>query len=78
MYSHILKSNCNPTNIFPSESTTGQMSQEPTKNSSQTAHVPSLLGLTEMQTVNNPSTFYPGYFFISTNRVVVTLIDIGL
>ena len=65
MYSHILKSNqCNPTNTFSSESTTGQMShaQEPTLHSSQTAHVPSL-GLTEMQTVNNPSTFYPGYFF---------------
>ena len=62
MYSHILKSSCNPTNIFPCESTTGQMSQEPAQHSSQTAHVPSL-GLTEMQTVNNPSTFYPGYFF---------------
>ena len=62
MYSHILKSNRNPTNIFPSESTTGQMSQEPTQHPSHTAHVPSL-GLTEMQTVNNPSTFYPGYFF---------------
>ena len=64
MYSHILKRRQNnPTNTFFGE-TTGHMShaEESTRNSSQTTHVPSL-GLMEMQTVNDPSTFHPGYFF---------------
>ena len=60
MYSHILKSKQqNPTEIF-----SGHMphTQEATLHSRQTAQIPSL-GLTEIQTVSNPSTFYPGYFF---------------
>lgn len=64
MYSHILKSNQHsPNKIVSGEPVTGHMSysQEPTLHSSQTAQVPSI-GLTEMQTVSNPS-FYPGYFF---------------